>query len=97
MFLFPQQIRANDTYSTHVTVHDYYGEVGHDGNGGHIYKAKVYHGHHYYYIYLHHPLPELRRHIHEKAHLLISRRSDRWLSIGIDGRSARIHSVKKIH
>lgn len=90
--------RANDTYQLHVTIHDYYGEVGHDHDGSHLYGAKVHHGHHYYYVYLHQPLPELRDHIHEKAHVLVASGSDRWLRLSIPGHndSARVHRVKII-
>lgn len=99
LLLFPGISRANDahTHTTDVTIHAYYGEAGTDGHGGHVYKAKVAHGHHSYFIYLHQPLPQLASHIHAKAHVSINSDTDRWVSISIDGHSARIHKVVKIH
>ncbi|MFT5470962.1 MAG: hypothetical protein ACI8UO_006095 [Verrucomicrobiales bacterium] len=94
--LFFGVARANDTYNLRVTIHEYYGEVGHDSSGGHLYGAKVHHGHHYYYVYLHQPLPELRDHIHDKGRVQVASRSDRWLRLSIHNDSAQIHSVKVI-
>ncbi|MFK5922134.1 MAG: hypothetical protein QM496_08130 [Verrucomicrobiota bacterium] len=99
LLLFPGISRANDTHThtTEVTIHAYYGEAGEDGHGGHVYKAKVVHGHHNYFIYLHQPLPQLASHIHAKAHVSIANNTDRWMTISIDGHSAKIHKVVKIH
>ncbi len=100
VFLLPHTSQADDeTYSTHVTLHAYYGESGSDGHGGHTYKVKVAHGHHQYYVYLHTPLPELNHgaHDHAKADVIVSKGSDKWLQLTYQGKSARIHKVAVIH
>jgi len=97
--LLPQTTRAahpNETYTINVTYHRYDGQVGHDGNGGHIYRVKVQHGHHFYYVYLHNALPQLKGHMHQKVSVVVSRASDRWLTLTVHGKSARIHKVTRI-
>ncbi len=93
--LLPVEARADHGNNILVTYHRYDGQVGHDANGGHLYRVKVHHGHHYYYIYLHQPLPQLRGHMHEKVPVQVGR-NDRWITLSIHGHSARIHKVVTI-
>ncbi len=88
-----QSTLAND--SIQVTIHRYDGESGHDSQGNHTYRAKVHHGHHYYYVYMYQPLPELAKHMHEKTPVAVNS-TGHWLAISIDGNSAKIHKVVKI-
>lgn len=81
--------------SIQVTIHRYDGESGHDQHGDHTYRAKVHHGHHYYYVYMHSALPELAKHMHDKTPVAVNS-SGHWLSISIDGTSAKIYKVVKI-
>jgi len=94
--LFPQVSRADDTYSIGVIYHRYDGHKGHDEHGGNLYRVKVQHGHHFYFIYLHQPLPQLRGHMHEKIPVVVSSETDRWLTLSIHGNSARVHKVVEI-
>jgi len=97
--LFPQPSMADDTYVIDVTLHAYYGEAGHDEHGGHLYKVKVSHGHHQYYVYLHQTIHGLGHGAddHDRAHIVVSQRSDRWLSLSYNRHSARVHKVIRIH
>ncbi|MCF6312841.1 MAG: hypothetical protein L3J39_10360 [Verrucomicrobiales bacterium] len=98
--LFSQASFADDnTYTIDVTLHAYYGEAGHDGHGGHLYKVKVSHGHHQYYVYLHQTIEGLGHgaHDHAGAHVVVSRGSERWLSLSYNGHFARVHKVTRIH
>lgn len=70
--------------------------MGRDGCFSSKDKAKVFHGHHFYFVYLHQPLPELRSHIHEKA-VVTLRSNGGWSSIRIHDDYARIHKTVRLH
>ncbi len=91
----PQTSQAADNYTIHVTVEHYDGEVEHDGH--HYYKVKVKNGDHQYDVYLHDAMPELAKLIHKKVNILVSRDSNKWLTLSSHDHSSKISSVKRIH
>jgi len=84
------------SYTTTVTIHEYYGFQGRDSDGRHLYGVRVKHGNDYYYVELMTPMPCLTEHRNEKARVTLNRANNRWTDVAFDGHYARIHRVTKM-